>query len=89
MPPVPAFTDPLDLPWQAQAVLPALVPAACLPRAELMRFGQAMQALGKPVQLQRMRYDRMYAYACLGQAHAQGDGALREQAMALFARYQG
>jgi len=89
MPPVPAPTDAVDLPWQAQAVLPALVPGACLQRAELLRFGQAMQALGRPVQVQRMRYDRMYAFSCLGQAHALGDAALRDQAMALFARYQG
>jgi hypothetical protein len=75
-------------PWHAQAVLPALVPGACLSRALLISFSQAMRRNGLPLQTQRLRYDRIYARQCLSLAHCQGDAELRLLALQLFERYQ-
>ena len=77
-----------DLPWQADAVVPALVPGACLSRALLMDFAQVMRRLQLPVQPNRMRYDRRYALQCLAVAHGAGDAALRALAVRLFEQYQ-
>lgn len=84
MPPRDVFDPVAALPWHGQAVLPALVPAACLSRALLLRFQKAMQAQGLPVQVQRMRYDRIYALQTLCEAHGHGDAPLRALAMQLF-----
>ena len=89
MNPTPDTTDQTQLlPWHAHAVLPALVPGACLSRALLMAFAQAMRDQALPVQPQRMRYDRLYALQCLCQAHSRGDEHLRALAVELFDRYQ-
>jgi hypothetical protein len=69
------------------ALVPALVPGACLSWALLARFAQRMRQHGLPVQPQRMRYDRRYAQQCLTTAHCVGDAALRALAVELFDVY--
>jgi hypothetical protein len=83
-------TDPLAadaLPWHAQSVVPALVPGACLSRELLYRFAGAMRAQGMTVQIQRMRYDRLYAHERLCRAHGHGCDHLRALALHLFDLY--
>ena len=75
-------------PWHATGVLPALVDGACLSRALLADFAAGMRAMGLPVQVPRMRYDRIYARQALTLAHGLGDDALRALALRLFEHYQ-
>lgn len=75
-------------PWHATGVLPALVDGACLSRALLADFAAQMQQLGLPVQVPRLRYDRIYARQALSLAHGLGDEALRALATRLFEHYQ-
>lgn len=81
----PALSPP---PWHATGVLPALVAGACISRALLADLQAGMRALGLPVQLPRMRYDRIYARQVLTLAHGLGDEALRALALRLFEHYQ-
>jgi len=75
-------------PWHATGVLPALVAGACLSRALLTEFEAGMRQLGLPVQVPRMRYDRIYARQVITLAHGLGDDALRLLALQLFEHYQ-
>jgi len=69
------------------AYSPALVPTAALPTRLLQDFGMAMRKQGHNPMLQRMCYDRSYAFDCMAQAHASTDEGLRKLALALFAQY--
>lgn len=85
---MPPPATPTPLPWHDSAALPALVEGACLSRALLQEFAQAMRAHGLPVQSQRLRYDRIYARQALSLAHGLGDQALRALALRLFEHFQ-
>ncbi|MFG6448362.1 hypothetical protein ACG0Z6_08905 [Roseateles sp. BYS180W] len=65
-----------------------MVLAAPVPMGQLWELHEAMQRCGLSLQPTRMVYDRLYALERLGQAHAQGDEALRALATQLFDRYQ-
>jgi hypothetical protein len=69
------------------AVVPALVPGACLSLLLLEAFADAMHDNGLALQLQRMRYDRRYAFDRLAAAHSVSDARLRALAMRLFELY--
>jgi hypothetical protein len=69
------------------AVVPALVPAACLSLVLLEGFADAMREAGLRVQVHRMRYDRRYAFERLAAAHGSADGRLRGLALRLFEMY--
>lgn len=70
-------------------MLPALVPACCVDMGLLASFQDLMQAADEPVQVQRMRYDRVYAIERIAMGHAMSDPALRRVAVLLFEIYQG
>ena len=80
--------NPQLLPWWAGGVVPALVPGACLSRALLDSFSEAMDQAGLPLQRQRMRYARQYAVERLAAAHCATDAQLRALALRLFELYQ-
>ncbi|MBP6901386.1 MAG: hypothetical protein KBC73_14925 [Burkholderiaceae bacterium] len=88
--PVPEVTELPSLPdcvWPAApapAVVPALVPSACISRALLAGFAAAMRGQGLALAPQRLRYDRLYAFERIAAAHAAGDAGLRAQALQLF-----
>lgn len=69
------------------ACSPALVPSAAIRTSLLQDFARAMRRHGHNPLLQRMCYDRRYAFDCLSKAHETSDEALRELAMELFAQY--
>jgi hypothetical protein len=70
-------------------VLPALVPACCIDMGLLASFQFRMEGFGEAVAVQRMRYDRAYAFERLGTAHGSDDPLLRRLALMLFEIYQG
>lgn len=69
-------------------VLPALVPACCVDMGLLASFQDAMAAAGESVAVQRMRYDRRYAFQRIAHAHGLSDPLLRRIAVLLFEVYQ-
>ncbi|HSW07215.1 hypothetical protein [Aquabacterium sp.] len=69
--------------------LPALVPACCVDMGLLASFQDRMAASGEPVQVQRMRYDRIYAIERIAMGHAMSDPVARRIAVLLFEIYQG
>ena len=69
------------------AVVPALVPGACLSLTLLDAFADAMHDNGLALQQQRMRYDRRYAFERMATAHSVSDAKLRALAMRLFEKY--
>lgn len=69
-------------------VLPALVPACCVDMGLLASFQDRMEAAGEPVQVQRMRYDRIYAVERIAMGHAMSDPVARRIAVLLFEIYQ-
>jgi hypothetical protein len=90
--PVPAVIAPDGLPRElfcAGPVVPALVPACCIDMQLLTGFRDRMAACGESVQVQRMRYDRRYAFACIALAHGSADALLRQLAVTLFDLYLG
>lgn len=70
-------------------ILPALVPACCVDMGLLASFQDRMAAAGEPVAVQRMRYDRRYAFERIATAHGATDALLRRLALMLFEVYQG
>ena len=89
--PVPEVTEwpPLCVERLSCGVVAALVPGGFLSRPLLADFALAMALAGLPLQLQRLRYDRRYAVACLGQARASGDAALQSLALRLLEDFRG
>lgn len=67
--------------------LPALVPAGCIDMGLLASLKQLMGDYGETVAVQRMRYDRAYAFACIAAAHSASDRVLRRLAVILFEIY--
>lgn len=84
LPSLPADVWPAGPAVPAAAVVPALVPAACIGRDLLAGFASAMHAQGLALAPQRLRYDRLYAFERMAAAHAAGDPGLRAQALRLF-----
>ncbi|NRF70842.1 hypothetical protein HLB44_27940 [Aquincola sp. S2] len=70
-------------------ILPALVPACCLDMGLLASFQFRMEGVGEWVAIQRMRYDRCYAFERIATAHGATDPLLRRLALMLFEIYQG
>lgn len=70
-------------------VLPALVPNCCVDMGLLASFQDRMAVAGEPVAVQRMRYDRCYAFERIASAHGAADPLLRRMALMLFEIYQG
>lgn len=89
--PVPEVTEwpPLSVERLSCGVVAALVPGGFLSRLLLADFAQAMALADLPLQLQRLRYDRRYAFACLGRARDSGDAALQSLALRLFEDFRG
>ena len=90
--PVPELSDLATLRCEASVggpVLPALVPGCCIDMSLLARFRARMRANGETTMVQRMRYDRRYAFERIALAHGSADELLRKLALQLFAAYHG
>ena len=70
-------------------VLPALVPNCCVDMGLLASLKDGMAAFGETVAVQRMRYDRRYAFERIALAHGLSDPVLRRVALMLFEIYNG
>jgi hypothetical protein len=67
----------------------ALVPEGQIDAGLLNGLAAALAEEGRPLQAQRMRFDRQYALEQLAQAHCSPDARTRHMAMRLFDAYQG
>ena len=88
--PTPEVTELAHMPadfFGGGRVLPALVPGCCLDLGLLASFRQLMADCGEPVLVNRMRYDRRYAFERLNQAHCSGHAGLRRLSVILFELY--
>jgi hypothetical protein len=70
-------------------VLPALVPACCVDMGLLASLKDRLADFGEEVAVQRMRYDRRYAFERIALAHGLSDPVLRRLALMLFEIYNG
>jgi hypothetical protein len=70
-------------------VLPALVPNCCIDMGLLASLKDGMAPFGEAVAVQRMRYDRRYAFERIALAHGLSDPVLRRVALLLFDIYRG
>lgn len=68
-------------------ILPALVPGCCLDMGLLTSFREMMAEAGEPVLVQRMRYDRQYAFERIALAHSTANTGLRRLSVILFELY--
>lgn len=57
-------------------------------KAALHGFARLMAADGRPLQLARLGYDRLYAIECCAHAHASADATVRAAALELFAAFE-
>lgn len=69
-------------------VLPALVPGGCVDMRLLASFRDWMAVIGESVSLQRMRYDRRYAFDRLACGHGSSDPDLQQLSLRLFEVFQ-
>ena len=79
---------PADQAQPAPAWVFALVPEGQIDATLLHGLAAALAAQGRPLQAQRMRFDRQYALERLAQAHCSPDPVTRQLAMRLLDAYQ-